>query len=129
MELKIKYVIALLVILLFTCLAVGLDINICGPLFSSNCRSDKVYKQMTGLIATALALFIIGVLLSTVSLRKRKRWISICEFIAVALGAIMLLAALCLFYKGKHFWAPLMAGVAMTLAMETAVFMLIDMMA
>lgn len=126
---NIKYVVVLPIILVFTCLAVALDINLCGSLFTKSCQRDEVYKQMTALLATALALFIIGTMLAFISIFKSKSWIFISEFITVVAGGTLLLTALCIYYQGKHFWAPLVAGIAMTLGMQTSLFMLLDMVA
>ncbi|KAL5107989.1 hypothetical protein TcWFU_007497 [Taenia crassiceps] len=105
---NIKYLVVLPIILVFTCLAVALDINLCGSLFTKSCQQDEVYKQMTALLATALALFIIGTIFAFVSIFKSKSWICVSEFITVIAGGTLLLTTLCIYYQGKHFWAPLM---------------------
>ncbi|KAM7542207.1 hypothetical protein Aperf_G00000013132 [Anoplocephala perfoliata] len=128
MNCNVKYVISLIIILVFTCLAMGLHINSCGNIYSNDCQRDWSYMQMSALIATSLVLFVIGGILAIVSMYKSKRWIFIAEFIAVCSGGIFLLASLCIFYRDNYYWAPLMAGIGMTVALETAIFMLIDML-
>ncbi|EUB64068.1 hypothetical protein ECG_06339 [Echinococcus granulosus] len=125
---NIKYVVIMPIILVFTSLAIALDISVCGSLFAQSCQKSEVYKQMAALIATALALFIIGTVFAFISIFKGKSWICISEFIIVAAGATLMLIALCIYYQGKHFWAPLVGGIAMTLGLETSVFILIDIL-
>lgn len=127
MHYNIKYVVALLIILVFTSLAVSLEINRCGSVFAHSCQSDSVYKKMAALMGTALAFFIISIILSCISTLKNKKWIIVCDFFTVTFGAVLVLAALCIYYRGKQYWAPLMGGIAMTAATETAIFILLDL--
>lgn len=125
---NIKYVVAIATILLFTALAVGLDVDLCGPIFSKHCRNlNRLYQNMTGLMATSLALFGLAGLLAILALMKSVRWIPIVELVAIVAGAIFLLTSLCLYYHNTKYWATLMAGIAMTLSFETAAFLLMDM--
>ncbi|VDM22985.1 unnamed protein product [Hydatigera taeniaeformis] len=109
--------------------AVALDINICGSLLTKSCQRDEAYKQMAALLATALVLFIISTIFAFISIFNKKCWVCISEFITAVAGGTLLLTALCIYYQGKQFWAPLVAGIAMTSGMQTSVFMLIDMIA
>nr|CDS27056.1 expressed protein [Hymenolepis microstoma] len=127
---NIKYVLAMLAILLFTCLAVGLSVEECGCIFSINCRSNNhIYEEMTGLMATSLSLFMIAAIISIVAVFNWNKWIIIANFVVILIGAIMMLAALAIFYRDFHYWATLMTGIAMTLSFETAAFLLIDLVA
>ncbi len=87
------------------------------------------FEEMAGLMATALVVFVGGLILSILAMKKSDKWVQIVEFCVVIFGAILMLAALCLYYKKASFWAPLMGGIAMTLAMETSAFLLIDVIA
>ncbi|KAM3181484.1 hypothetical protein ACTXT7_014287 [Hymenolepis weldensis] len=125
---NIKYVLALLAIILFTCLGVGLSVSECGCVFCLNCRStDYIYQQMTGLMATSLTLFIIAAIVAIISVFKCNKWVNITNFIIILIGAVLMLAALSIFYRDNHFWASLMGGIAMTLSFETAAFLFIEL--
>ncbi|VDN99086.1 unnamed protein product [Rodentolepis nana] len=125
----VKYVVAIIAIIIFTCLAVSLDVNVCGPIFSIRCRNiNDSYIQMTGLIATALILFGVAAILSILALMKSLRWIVILEMLVILAGAILMFTALLILYRNTFYWASLMGGVAMSLAFETAAFLLIEMM-
>ncbi|VDN99932.1 unnamed protein product [Rodentolepis nana] len=126
---NIKYVFAMVAILIFTCLAIGLSVDECGCIFSTNCRlNNYIYEQMTGLMATSLTLFMVGAIISIAAVFNWNRWVTIGNFIVILLGAIFMLAALAIFYRDFHFWATLMGGIAMTLSFETAAFLLIDLL-
>ncbi|VDN99085.1 unnamed protein product [Rodentolepis nana] len=126
--LNIRYVLALLAILLFTCLGVGLSVGECGCIFSTHCRAnDYIYVQMTGLMATSLCLFMIAAAISIVAVFKCNKWMNVVNFIIILIGAILMLAALCIFFRDYHYWASLMGGIAMTLSFETAAFILMDL--
>ncbi|VDL62573.1 unnamed protein product [Hymenolepis diminuta] len=125
---NIKYVLALLAILLFTCLGIGLYVSECGSAFSINCRAtDYIYEQMTGLMATSLCLFIVAAIISIVAVFICNKWVTIFNFMIILIGAVLMLAALSIFFRDHHFWAPLMGGIAMTLSFETAAFLLIEL--
>nr|CDS27054.1 expressed protein [Hymenolepis microstoma] len=126
--LNIRYVLALLAILLFTCLGIGLSVSECGCIFSTQCRdSDYIYVQMTSLMATALCLFIIAAAISILAVFKCNKWFNIVNSVIVLIGAVFMLAALSIFFRDFHYWASLMGGIAMTLSFETAVFLLMDL--
>lgn len=126
---NIKYVVAMLAIILFTCLTVGLSVEECGCIFSLSCRSsNQVFEQMTGLMATALSLFIIAAIISVVAVFKFDKWIVIVNFVVILCGAVLMLAGLAIYYRDNHFWASLMGGIAMTLSFETAAFLLIELL-
>lgn len=129
MDKRIKYIIALTVIVLFTCLGVGLKINLCGALFGGDCSIYPIYEKMIGLLATALICFIVALVLSIVVMKRHEKMLDIAELIAVFAGAVFSLAAICVYYDTVTIWAPLMMGIAMTLAFETAAFLLIDLIA
>lgn len=126
---NIPYVLAMLAILVFTCLAVGLSVDECGCVFSISCRSSNyIYQQMTGLMATSLALFMIATIISIIAIIKCNKWIIIVNFLIILSGAVFMLAALAIFYRDNHFWASFMGGISMTLSFETAAFLIIDLL-
>ncbi|VDL62574.1 unnamed protein product [Hymenolepis diminuta] len=124
-----KYVLATFAIILFTCLAVSIDVSVCGSIFSTGCQNiSLLYVQMTGLMATALAIFIVAAILSVMALMKSVKWFAILEFVVLVAGAVLMLAALCIYYRKNYYWAPLMGEIAMTLSFETAAFLLMEIL-
>ena len=129
MNANVKYVVALIVIIITTCLTMTLNTDRCGTIFSRSCQRFGHYKRMVGLIATALTVLIFSLILTCISTQKSKKWILLLEIFMVGFSAILLFIALCIFFNGNRYWAPLMGSVAMTLAAETTMFMILDLFA
>lgn len=126
MDKHLKYLVALLVVVLFTCLTGGLQLE-CGHLFGTRCQSWRTGREMTGLVAAALVAFVLASIFAALFILKKNRWSSICEFIALAAGAILMLAAVAVYYNRSSILSPLMAAITMTLSIEIAIFLLIDL--
>ncbi|KAL5968132.1 hypothetical protein TSMEX_004154 [Taenia solium] len=126
MDKHLKYLVALLVVVLFTCLTGGLQLE-CGHLFGTRCQSWRTGREMTGLVAAALVAFVMASIFAALFILKKNRWSSICEFIALAAGAILMLAAVAVYYNRSSILSPLMAAITMTLSIEIAIFLLIDL--
>ncbi|EUB64067.1 hypothetical protein EGR_01195 [Echinococcus granulosus] len=125
MDKHLKYLVALLVVVLFTCLTGGLQLE-CGHLFSTSCQSWKTGREMTGLVAAALVAFVMASIFAALFILKKNRWASICEFIALAAGAVLMLAAVAVYYNRSSILSPLMATITMTLSIEIAVVLSLD---
>ena len=123
---NIIYVVTLTVIFIFVCLTGGLCFP-CGSLFSDKCQTTSHYKDITGLVATSLVIFFVALVFSILLLIKKYKWALYGELVATGIGAILMLAAVCLIYQNGWNVARLMGVIAMTFSLELVAFMLFEL--
>ncbi|CDS37625.1 expressed conserved protein [Echinococcus multilocularis] len=93
----------------------------------TSCQGWKTGREMTGLVAAALVAFVMASIFAALFILKKNRWASICEFISLAAGAVLMLAAVAVYYNRSSILSPLMATITMTLSIEIAVFLLLEL--
>lgn len=114
------------VIVLFTLLGGTLKFYGCDALFSDACQIIDKARNIIGLIAASLVLFVISLVFAIIHLLKKYNWAQYVEIASLAVGAILMITAVCItsdYFGSVH--GPTMVTIAMTLSVELTVILIV----